>query len=101
MHELNQLELQFLLLNDFHLVIPLDELQRYADQLLVYGAEGGVLAPGRVKDVENSAAASADVSSRRGSEKGDRTAKDRGRESAVAEGSAMDADAPVQDRVRG
>ncbi|KAL9933691.1 hypothetical protein V8E36_007349 [Tilletia maclaganii] len=36
-HELNQLELQFLLLNDFHLVIPLDELQRYADQLLVYG----------------------------------------------------------------
>jgi hypothetical protein len=36
-HELNQLELQFLLLNDFKLVIPLDEMQRYADQLLVYG----------------------------------------------------------------
>ncbi|KDN36879.1 cyclin-related 2, partial [Tilletiaria anomala UBC 951] len=28
-HELNQLELQFLLLNDFKLVIPLDEMQRY------------------------------------------------------------------------
>lgn len=37
MHELNQLELQFLLLNDFKLVIPLEEMQRYADQLLVYG----------------------------------------------------------------
>lgn len=37
MHELNQLELQFLLLNDFRLVIPLEEMQRYADQLLVYG----------------------------------------------------------------
>lgn len=37
-HELNQLELQFLLLNDFRLVIPLDEMQRYADQLLVYGS---------------------------------------------------------------
>ncbi|KAK0555856.1 cyclin-like protein interacting with PHO85 [Tilletia horrida] len=36
-HELNQLELQFLLLNDFHMVIPLEELQRYADQLLIYG----------------------------------------------------------------
>jgi hypothetical protein len=36
-HELNQLELQFLLLNDFSLVIPLEEMQRYADQLLVYG----------------------------------------------------------------
>ena len=30
MHELNQLELQFLLLNDFNLVVPLDEMQRYA-----------------------------------------------------------------------
>ncbi|KAL7415696.1 cyclin PHO80-like protein, partial [Mrakia frigida] len=27
--ELNQLELQFLLLNDFRLVIPLEEMQRY------------------------------------------------------------------------
>ncbi|KAG8909390.1 Exocyst complex component S3 [Tulasnella sp. 418] len=34
--ELNQLVLQFLLLNDFRLVIPLEELQRYADQLLLY-----------------------------------------------------------------
>ncbi|EPQ28566.1 uncharacterized protein PFL1_03870 [Pseudozyma flocculosa PF-1] len=37
-HELNQLELQFLLLNDFRLTIPLDEMQRYADQLLMYGS---------------------------------------------------------------
>lgn len=36
-HELNQLELQFLLLNDFNLMIPLEEMQRYANQLLVYG----------------------------------------------------------------
>ncbi|KAK7471175.1 cyclin-like protein interacting with PHO85 [Stygiomarasmius scandens] len=34
--ELNQLELQFLLLNDFRLVIPGDEMQRYADQLLLF-----------------------------------------------------------------
>ncbi|SNX84444.1 related to PCL6 - cyclin like protein interacting with Pho85p [Melanopsichium pennsylvanicum] len=34
--ELNQLELQFLLLNDFRLTIPLEEMQRYADQLLMY-----------------------------------------------------------------
>ncbi|PWZ02236.1 cyclin-domain-containing protein [Testicularia cyperi] len=37
-HELNQLELQFLLLNDFRLTIPLEEMQRYADQLLMYGS---------------------------------------------------------------
>lgn len=36
LHELNQLELQFLLLNDFRLKIPTDELQRYADQLILY-----------------------------------------------------------------
>lgn len=36
MNELNQLELQFLLLNDFRLVIPVDELQRYADQLILF-----------------------------------------------------------------
>ena len=36
LNELNQLELQFLLLNDFRLVIPLDELQRYADQLILF-----------------------------------------------------------------
>lgn len=32
--ELNHLELQFLLLTDFRLMIPLEELQRYADLLL-------------------------------------------------------------------
>ncbi|KAI5450820.1 cyclin-like protein interacting with PHO85 [Naganishia albida] len=41
--ELNQLELQFLLLNDFNLVIPLDEMQRYADQLLAYGQGKGMV----------------------------------------------------------
>ena len=35
LNELNQLELQFLLLNDFQLTIPLDELQSYADHLLL------------------------------------------------------------------
>ena len=44
--ELNQLELQFLLLNDFRLSIPADEMQRYADQLIRFaqtrnGPEGG------------------------------------------------------------
>ena len=34
--ELNQLELQFLLLNDFRLAIPIEEMQRYGDRLLVY-----------------------------------------------------------------
>lgn len=34
--ELNQLELQFLLLNDFRLVISPDEMQRYADQLVAF-----------------------------------------------------------------
>ncbi|KAL0061163.1 cyclin-like protein interacting with PHO85 [Marasmius tenuissimus] len=34
--ELNQLELQFLLLNDFNLVIPTDEMQRYAEQLILF-----------------------------------------------------------------
>ncbi|GAA5999250.1 hypothetical protein JCM5350_000691 [Sporobolomyces pararoseus] len=36
LHELNQLELQFLLLNDFRLKVPTDELQRYADQLILF-----------------------------------------------------------------
>jgi hypothetical protein len=97
-HELNQLELQFLLLNDFHLVIPLDELQRYADQLLVYGAEGGALAPGRVKEVDNNTASVGYADDHRGSDKVDKAAKDRGRGSAVADGSAMEADSPAQDR---
>jgi hypothetical protein len=43
-HELNQLELQFLLLNDFRLTIPLEEMQRYADQLLMYGSGRAELA---------------------------------------------------------
>lgn len=34
--ELNQLELQFLLLNDFHLTIPTGEMQRYAEQLILF-----------------------------------------------------------------
>ncbi|KAG0700080.1 cyclin-domain-containing protein [Suillus ampliporus] len=34
--ELNQLELQFLLLNDFRLVISPDEMQRYAEQLILF-----------------------------------------------------------------
>ncbi|KAJ7590722.1 cyclin-domain-containing protein [Mycena floridula] len=34
--ELNQLELHFLLLNDFRLVIPQDEMQRYAEQLIAF-----------------------------------------------------------------
>lgn len=34
--ELNHLELQFLLLTDFRLMIPLEELQRYADLLLSF-----------------------------------------------------------------
>ncbi|KAJ1310936.1 hypothetical protein OPQ81_009448 [Rhizoctonia solani] len=36
--ELNQLELHFLLLNDFRLSIPIDEMQRYAEQLFRYSA---------------------------------------------------------------
>ena len=34
--ELNQLELQFLLLNDFRLMIPAQEMQRYAEQLIQF-----------------------------------------------------------------
>ncbi|KAF8529152.1 cyclin-domain-containing protein [Hysterangium stoloniferum] len=34
--ELNQLELQFLLLNDFRLSIAAEEMQRYAEQLQIY-----------------------------------------------------------------
>ncbi|KAK0206123.1 cyclin-domain-containing protein [Desarmillaria ectypa] len=37
--ELNQLELQFLLLNDFRLVIPADEMQRYAEQLIIFSSD--------------------------------------------------------------
>ncbi|EIW69051.1 hypothetical protein TREMEDRAFT_62779 [Tremella mesenterica DSM 1558] len=35
-NELNQLELQFLLLNDFRLAVPCDEMQQYGDRLLGY-----------------------------------------------------------------
>ncbi|KZT27084.1 cyclin-domain-containing protein [Neolentinus lepideus HHB14362 ss-1] len=34
--ELNQLELQFLLLNNFNLTITPDEMQRYAEQLIIF-----------------------------------------------------------------
>jgi hypothetical protein len=36
--ELNQLELQFLLLNDFRLTVHPAEMQRYADQLVRFSA---------------------------------------------------------------
>ncbi|GAA6030710.1 hypothetical protein JCM8097_006283 [Rhodosporidiobolus ruineniae] len=52
--ELNQLELQFLLLNDFRLKIPTDELQRYADQLILYWVGRG----GRANPAAAAAAAS-------------------------------------------
>ncbi|WVQ79080.1 hypothetical protein IAT38_001174 [Cryptococcus sp. DSM 104549] len=39
--ELNSLELQFLLLNDFRLRISVDEMQRYGDRLLAYAEEAG------------------------------------------------------------
>lgn len=35
-HELNQLELHFLLLTDFRLMVPMSEIQQYGDQLLAY-----------------------------------------------------------------
>lgn len=46
--ELNQLELQFLLLNDFRLVISAEEMQRYAEQLIVFSessSSGGLSPP--------------------------------------------------------
>jgi hypothetical protein len=55
--ELNQLELQFLLLNDFRLVIPLEELQRYADQLLLYSVSqtpGRIISPRINTDIRRS-----------------------------------------------
>ncbi|KIR32058.1 glycogen storage control protein [Cryptococcus deuterogattii MMRL2647] len=39
--ELNSLELQFLLLNDFRLRVPVEEMQRYGDRLLAYAEEAG------------------------------------------------------------
>jgi hypothetical protein len=43
--ELNQLELQFLLLNDFQLAIPSDEMQHYATQLIAYSRESSLPSP--------------------------------------------------------
>lgn len=41
--ELNQLELQFLLLNDFRLVISSEEMQRYAEQLILFSRSSGMI----------------------------------------------------------
>ncbi|XP_006459757.1 hypothetical protein AGABI2DRAFT_135089 [Agaricus bisporus var. bisporus H97] len=43
LQELNQLELQFLLLNDFRLVISSDEMQRYAEQLILFSRTSGAM----------------------------------------------------------
>ncbi|KAG5650218.1 hypothetical protein H0H81_000274 [Sphagnurus paluster] len=43
--ELNQLELQFLLLNDFRLVISTAEMQRYAEQLILFSSSPEATAP--------------------------------------------------------
>ena len=43
--ELNQLELRFLLLNDFQLAIPPEEMQRYASQLIAYSRETSLPSP--------------------------------------------------------
>lgn len=53
------MELQFLLLNDFNLVIPLEEMQRYADQLLVYwdNKQKGVIGVGPDSKVMTTTAA--------------------------------------------
>ena len=42
--ELNQLELQFLLLNDFRLVIARAEMQHYAEQLIMFARSSAALA---------------------------------------------------------
>ena len=39
LHELNHLELQFLLLNDFKLFIPIEELEYYGSLLVEFYAE--------------------------------------------------------------
>lgn len=38
-HELNHLELQFLLLNDFRLSVPVDELEAYGSMLVEFYAQ--------------------------------------------------------------
>lgn len=51
--ELNQLELQFLLLNDFRLAIPIEEMQRYGDRLVAYSESRQVETEGEERaDVE-------------------------------------------------
>lgn len=39
MHELNHLELQFLLLNDFRLSVPVEDLEAYGSMLVQFYAE--------------------------------------------------------------
>lgn len=41
--ELNQLELQFLLLNDFRLVISSEEMQKYAEQLILFSRSSALM----------------------------------------------------------
>ncbi|KAI6046501.1 cyclin-domain-containing protein [Pisolithus marmoratus] len=43
--ELNQLELQFLLLNDFRLVVSPEEMQKYAEQLILFSHSQQPLSP--------------------------------------------------------
>ncbi|KAH8922474.1 cyclin-domain-containing protein [Atractiella rhizophila] len=88
LHELNQLELQFLLLNDFNLMIPLDEMQRYADQLLVYWP-GGMTVPPDEEEEEESSEEEADDDSRtalmqNGAKLGSRRSMDRASISATS-----------------
>ena len=48
--ELNQLELQFLLLNNFDLVISSDEMQRYAETLFKYSDSHAVISENEYSD---------------------------------------------------
>ncbi|KAF5393849.1 hypothetical protein D9757_000410 [Collybiopsis confluens] len=52
--ELNQLELQFLLLNNFNLVIPKDEMRRYAEQLILFSS----VSPGSIPSLSASTSSS-------------------------------------------
>ncbi|KAF9076639.1 cyclin-domain-containing protein [Rhodocollybia butyracea] len=62
--ELNQLELQFLLLNNFTLVIPKDEMQRYAEQLILFSSNNSP--PGTLPTLSSSVPPSASVTDRLG-----------------------------------
>ena len=55
--ELNQLELQFLLLNNFDLVISSDEMQRYAETLFKYSDSHAVISENEYSDVSTPAPA--------------------------------------------